>query len=144
MCEHVPLTCLMLVWVSMICVYSMCLRSCMHGYVLYASTCTSSPLGQMYAVISSLLSWCGLSAGDLAQSHWRLMPNMLLACLRSRPHSHCWLLTSQVCFMSSIQDINMGKTQLQHMSRASDSSTTGCKNFVKSSCVFGYKWEISI
>lgn len=114
--EHVwacPSMCLVLVWVITARVYSV--------YV-----CTSSPSGQLFSVISSLLIWCGLSAGDLVESLWCLMPNTLLAPLTSRPHSHCWLLTSQVCFVSSIRGV--GKT-LQHMSRARDSPTAGCKSF---------------
>lgn len=100
---------------NMVGVYSICLCSCMHGWVCMHIHYMYLPLQATFA----LLSWCGLSAGDLAEIV--VLPNMLLACFRSQPHSQCCLLTSQVCFMASIQDINMRKMWQQHMSSASDS-----------------------
>lgn len=78
-CEHVPRSVLWsFEWMRYVSTASACALACMHQY-MYACL----PLQAILSVISSLLIRCGLSAGDLVESHWCLMPNELLARLRS-------------------------------------------------------------
>lgn len=87
-CGHTVNTTVQCMCVSMSLILSGAGLSDYSMFIMFIYVCVCLSLQASFSVISSLLIWCGLSAGDLVESLWCLM---LLARLRSR-HSYTFTL----------------------------------------------------